>query len=67
MAEENQAAKSECNETEHKNHLCQLQHQGYHESHKEEYQALVEDPEYRCGRCSRTAKRSDTVCAPESL
>jgi hypothetical protein len=48
-------------------HLCHLQHEGYHYGHREEYKALVQNAQYLCQNCGRTAKNAENLCAPKEL
>lgn len=45
-------------------HLCWFMSQGFHLVEREEYQALVTDPQYRCERCRLTAHRPENLCVP---
>jgi len=57
----------DCQAPNHPEHLCFLQYDGYHFSHKAEYKALVQDAQFICRNCGRTAKSSDRLCDPVEL
>ena len=48
-------------------HLCYIVSQGLHLTDEEGYQALVSDPQFRCGHCSRTARTRNNLCIPVDL
>lgn len=52
---------------EHEEHLCYLMYNGFHNDHKEEYKNMVQDAQYRCEFCSRTAKEAKHLCKPVKL
>lgn len=56
-----------CDPEKHNEHLCFLQYEGYHYGHKAEYKALVQDAQYICRNCGRTAKRAANLCDPVDL
>lgn len=60
-------ASSACPPDAHIHHLCHLQCEGYHYGHRAEYKALVQDAQYLCRNCGRTAKRAENLCAPTEL
>jgi hypothetical protein len=51
----------------HKEHLCFLMYQGFHFKNKDEYKQLVQDAQFRCQNCGRTAKSADNLCEPVEL
>lgn len=57
----------DCKEDRHSEHLCYLQYEGYHYSKKAEYKALVQDAQFICQNCGRTAKNAENLCAPREL
>ncbi len=57
----------ECKSEQHKKHLCYLMLDGFHLSNPAEYKAIVQDAQYRCQSCGRTAKSSDDLCDPVAL
>ena len=58
---------TECHTGVHTDHLCYMISQGFHLSDEQEFRALVDQPEYKCNRCGRTAKSSDNLCMPAPL
>ncbi len=56
-----------CDKDKHAEHLCYLQYEGYHYGHKPEYKALVQDAQFICQNCGRTAKSAENLCAPNDL
>ncbi len=56
-----------CSDDKHKEHLCFLQYEGYHYAHKPEYKALVQDAQFICENCGRTAKNAMNLCVPRDL
>lgn len=67
MALETPGSDTECHSETHTEHLCYIISQGFHLTDEREYRALVENPEYRCDRCGRKAKRSANLCVPVRL
>lgn len=68
MAEKDEPkASSACPPESHQQHLCFLQYEGYHYGHRAEYKALVQDAQYLCQNCGRTAKSAANLCAPKEL
>jgi len=67
MAEENMQHNTACGDAEHGKHLCFLMYEGYHLNSKEAYKALVQDAEFRCQKCGRTAKAAGSLCEPVRL
>ena len=57
----------ECRTGVHTEHLCYIISQGFHLTEKQQYMVLVEEPEYRCVHCSRTAKSDANLCVPVLL
>lgn len=56
-----------CNQDKHNEHLCYLQYEGYHFGHRADYKALVQDAQFICRNCGRTAKRDGNLCDPVAL
>ena len=48
-------------------HLCLLMFEGFHEACREEYKQMVQDAQFRCENCGRTAHRQVQLCNPVSL
>ena len=67
MTDTSKTGKQTCNDEKHKEHLCFLQYEGYHYAHKPEYKALVQDAQFICENCGRTAKQAGNLCAPVAL
>jgi len=67
MSEKKPDHNTECTDDKHGEHLCFLMYEGYHYEHRADYKALVQDAEYICRNCSRTAKDAARLCAPEKL
>jgi hypothetical protein len=47
--------------------LCYIVSQGFHLTNAEEYNALIKNPEFKCRRCRRSARRANNLCEPEKL
>ena len=56
-----------CTTDIHEQHLCFLMYEGVHYEHPEQYKALVQDAQYRCQQCGRTAKDAKNLCMPVAL
>ena len=56
-----------CTKELHKEHLCFLMYEGFHLKNKEQYKELVQDAQYRCQNCGRTAKEAGNLCEPVEL
>ena len=56
-----------CESSHHNEHLCHLQFEGVHFKDKAAYKALVQDAQYICRNCGRTAAKAGNVCDPVSL
>lgn len=68
MNEKSQSSDNrECQNPGHAMHLCHLQYEGYHYSHRPEYKALVQEAEHICRNCGRTAKSATSLCDPVPL
>lgn len=57
----------QCDPEMHKKHLCYLIYEGKHYSQAEEYKKLVDEGNYICQNCGRTAKSADNLCSPREL
>ena len=58
---------TDCNSELHGEHLCYIISQGFNLTDEQGYQALVEQPAFRCGHCGRTAKSGGNLCVPDGL
>lgn len=58
---------SQCSDADHGKHLCFLMYEGFHFENREAYKALVQDAQFRCQQCGRTAKSRNSLCMPEPL
>ncbi len=68
MQEEKSARHNQdCKDEKHREHLCFLQYEGYHYGHRAEYKALVQDAQFLCQNCGRTAQSAENLCAPVAL
>ena len=67
MQEVTKQHNAECTADAHNEHLCYLMCDGFHYSHKEQYKVMVQDANFRCQYCARTAKRAENLCAPIPL
>lgn len=67
MAEEDLQSDLKCQSEQHHQHLCYLISQGFHLSDEQEYKALTDSPEFRCGHCHRKANSGQNVCVPVDL
>ena len=67
MDQENVQHNEACEDEKHHEHLCYLQYEGYHYGHRAEYKALVQDAQFICRNCNRTAKLATNLCKPEAL
>jgi len=67
MNDEKKQHNEACGDDKHNEHLCYLQYEGYHFGHKAEYKALVQDAQYICRNCGRTAKSAGNLCDPVEL
>jgi len=67
MAEEKIKHNTDCKNAGHQNHLCHLMYNGFHLKNPEDYKATVQDAQYRCQNCGRTAHREQNLCSPIKL
>jgi hypothetical protein len=67
MSEEKIQENTNCNSHGHNKHLCHLMYEGFHFSKPEEYKQMVQEAQYRCQNCGRTAQKSESLCNPVSL
>lgn len=67
MAEKQIEQNVECQSEGHDKHLCHLMCDGFHFSHPQEYKEMVQDAQFRCQNCGRTANKSEHLCEPIEL
>lgn len=67
MAEAKTVHNADCTDAEHGRHLCFLMYEGYHLNNKQAYRELVQDAQYRCQQCGRTARSAGSLCDPVGL
>jgi hypothetical protein len=56
-----------CDIESHAEHLCYLLSQGFHLDDAEAYQALIQNPRFRCSHCGRAAASQKSLCLPVPL
>ncbi|MFC1604769.1 hypothetical protein ACFL5F_07055 [Planctomycetota bacterium] len=67
MVEEKMTNKESCASEEYDEHLCFLICDGFYETDSEAFRAMVQDAQYRCQICGRTAKSAKNLCDPVAL
>ena len=67
MAEKQMKHNADCTSQGHPDHLCHLMYEGFHFSNPHEYKAMVQDAQFRCQNCGRTAKKGEHLCVPVAL
>ena len=67
MTEEKTTHKTACQSDSHTDHLCYMVSQGLHLTDKEDYEALVKNPKFKCEHCGRVANSDRNLCKPVSL
>ncbi|UCC23771.1 MAG: hypothetical protein JSW23_09930 [Planctomycetota bacterium] len=67
MADEKKCHNESCGSDVHNEHLCFLMYDGFHLKEKEGYKQMVQDAQYRCENCGRTAKSDKNLCGPVAL
>lgn len=67
MAENQPQHNTDCCDDEHAHHLCYLMYDGFHYACPAEYKVMVQDAQYRCQNCGRTAHQRDQLCKPVAL
>ena len=67
MSNEKKQHNVDCEAKAHEQHLCYLMYEGYHYSNREEYKALVQNAQFICQNCGRTAASEKNLCAPTKL
>ena len=56
-----------CDEDLHEEHLCYIVSQGLNLSDALAYEALIDEPRYRCDHCGRHARDRSNLCVPMDL
>jgi hypothetical protein len=51
----------------HENHLCHLVEKNSLKTGLADYKKLVQEAQYICKGCGRTAAKAESLCAPEKL
>ena len=67
MAKENTKHNFKCGSPLHKQHLCYFVSQGFHLTDEREYKMLVENSQFMCQHCGRTARCKENLCKPVEL
>ena len=67
MIEEKIANNESCASDVYNEHLCFLVCDGFYETDKDAFKAMVQDAQYRCQICGRTAKSEKNLCDPVAL
>lgn len=67
MAEATIEHNQDCKADLHHQHLCFLMHEGLHYQEPAAYKELVQNAQYRCQQCGRTAKNDQNLCHPVAL
>jgi hypothetical protein len=56
-----------CNTGFNEDHLCYMASQGFNLENPIQYNALIDNPDYRCNHCGRHANSQENLCKPEPL
>lgn len=56
-----------CDADLHEEHLCYIVSQGLHLSDALAYEALIDEPRFRCDHCGRHARSRTNLCVPCEL
>ena len=67
MTEKTIQENTACVSENHGTHLCHLMYEGFHFKNPQEYKEMVQDAQFRCQNCGRTAKKSEQLCEPVEL
>lgn len=67
MTEEKIQHNTNCEDAGHEEHLCHLMYQGLHLNKPEQYKAIVQNAQFRCQNCGRTAASDKNLCSPIKL
>ena len=64
MADKHPKDNTECKSNNHGKHLCYFISQGFHFTDKDEYMAMIENPQFMCMHCGRVAHSDKNLCRP---
>ena len=67
MAEQTMTSNETCLGDVYNEHLCFLICDGFYETDKDAFRAMVQDAQYRCTICGRTARSEKNLCDPVAL
>ena len=67
MTEEKIQSNADCENSGHEKHLCYLMFEGFHLQNPEQYKSIVQNAEFRCQNCGRTAASEENLCSPIKL
>ena len=67
MSQQNTEHNCQCTSQSHNKHLCYMISQGFNVSDKNEFEALINDPKFKCGHCGREANSDQNLCVPAEL
>lgn len=67
MAEENVQHNTQCKSESHNQHLCYFLSQGLHLTEPQQYEAMIQNPDFKCEHCGRVAKSDENLCEPVPL
>ena len=67
MSETVKTHNTACTSEAHTEHLCYLVAKDWHLRNRDEYKAMVQNAQYRCKRCERTAANAQNLCEPTEL
>ena len=67
MSESNIQSNADCKHDQHDKHLCYLMYEGFHYEKPDEYRAMVQNAQFRCQNCGRTAASETNLCSPVKI
>lgn len=67
MKKEDMKHNTNCQSELHDEHLCYILSQGFNLSDKQEYEALTENPQFKCKHCGRKTGSARNLCEPVEL
>jgi hypothetical protein len=62
MTEQQMVNNESCTSELYNEHLCFLICDGFYETDRDAFRAMVQDAQYRCAICGRTAKSKKNLC-----